>query len=145
MLILNQVGSIIFGFLGDILGRKLSILISCLGASLSSLFVYFFSFNAVYYTFFRLLSNIFIAGAIPITLVYAVEFVGAKYRAYVGGLAYIIFDIGLASLSILPLIATGWRLQALIISFAPLPFVFFYFVLPKSLAGFQISDFALLL
>ena len=145
MLILNPVGSIIFGFLGDILGRKLSILISCLGASLSSLFVYFFSFNAVYYTFFRLLSNIFIAGAIPITLVYAVEFVGTKYRAYVGGLAYIIFDIGLASLSILPLIATGWRLQALIISFAPLPFVFFYFVLPKSLAGFQISDFALLL
>ena len=76
---------------------------------------------------------------------YAVEFVGAKYRAYVGGLAYIIFDIGLASLSILPLIATGWRFQAVIISFAPLPFVFFYFVLPKSLAGFQISDFALLL
>ena len=130
-------GSMIFGSLGDTLGRKLSILISCLGASLSSIFVYLFSFNAFWYTFFRLLSLIFIAGSVPTTLVYAVEFVGAKYRSYVGGLAYIIFDIGLASLSIIPLIITGWRNQALVLSILPLGFVISYFVLPKSLESFH--------
>ena len=129
-------GSMVFGSLGDTIGRKLSILISCLGASLSSICVYLFSFNAFWYTFFRLLSLIFIAGSVPTTLVYAVEFVGAKYRSYVGGLAYIIFDIGLASLSIIPLIITGWRNQALVLSMLPLAFVILYFILPKSLDSF---------
>ena len=131
------VGSISFGFMGDVLGRKISILISCLGATVSMLFVYFFSFNAVWYTFFRLLSLIFIAGAVPVTLVYAVEFVGTRYRSYVSGAGYIVFDMGLAFLSILPLIVSGWRQQVILISMLPLLFVICYFILPKSMERFH--------
>ena len=109
------VGGLLLGYIGDHLGRRKALLISAVGACLSSICVALFSEKLWAYTFFRFLAAGFINGSIPISLVYSVEFVGAKYRSYTGSAAYIIFDFGLAFLSFIGLTVKGWKMQAIVL------------------------------
>lgn len=109
------VGGLLFGYIGDQLGRRKALLISAVGACLSSICVALFSEKLWAYTLFRFLAAGFINGSIPISLVYSVEFVGAKYRSYTGSAAYIIFDFGLAFLSFIGLTVQGWKMQAIVL------------------------------
>ena len=109
------VGGLLLGYIGDQLGRRKALLISAVGACLSSICVALFSEKLWAYTLFRFLAAGFINGSIPISLVYSVEFVGAKYRSYTGSAAYIIFDFGLAFLSFIGLTVQGWKMQAIVL------------------------------
>jgi AAHS family benzoate transporter-like MFS transporter len=73
-------GALFLGYLADVIGRKKTMLIGAIGSFLSCLAVTMFSHNYILYAIFRFLAAGFIHGCIPIGVIYAMEFVGAKYR-----------------------------------------------------------------
>ena len=77
------IGSLLIGILADIIGRKKSLLMSILGAS-----VFFFAgafvTNFWAYAIIRFLCGIFAKGLFFVSFVIGVEIVGADYAPFLG-------------------------------------------------------------
>jgi len=126
-------GAIFFGYLSDKIGRKRALLVAAIGAIVFGVCVGLFSNNLYLYILFRFLSNMFVHGGIPISVVYSLEFVPAEYRPLAIGVGFVIFDSAVAMLSLIGYLFTTWRMQAIVIALFPLPFFLVYFVMPESI------------
>ena len=125
-------GAIGLGSLADHIGRRKTLLVSALGASSMSIAVAF-SNDLISFSILRFLAGGFIHGAIPVTLIYALEFIGPEYRGWVGPGSYLLFDIGLASLSLVAYFWPEWRAMSIAIALLPLPFIPMFFFIPESI------------
>ena len=81
-----------------------------------------------------MIAGAFAHGTTPIACVFAMEYVGVKYRSYATSFAYALFDIGIANLSVVGLIFRNWYHQALALVLLPVIFLFISLWLPKSIA-----------
>lgn len=108
-------------------------MVSATFATLFSFAVAFLSHSVVSFTIFRFLAGAFIHGSIPISLVYALEFVHSEYRAFATGFGFALFDLGIASLSLVAYFFTDWRMMAMAIGLLPVPFIFMFFAIPESI------------
>ncbi|KAK9106440.1 hypothetical protein Syun_022451 [Stephania yunnanensis] len=122
-------GSMVYGRVADLyLGRKKTVLISCLSASLTS-FLTSLSPNIWVYSFLRF-SNGFARSGIGICcLVLSTEVVGRKWRGQVGQYGFFFFTFGFLSLPLIAYPLRGhWRHIYTII--AVLPLIYSILVLP---------------
>ena len=76
------IGALVFGYLGDIIGRRNALILSSSGALIFELLTALASFNLIMFTVFRFMTGAFIHGSIPIGVVYALEYVDSKYRSW---------------------------------------------------------------
>ncbi|KAK9117974.1 hypothetical protein Scep_016067 [Stephania cephalantha] len=125
----SLLGSMVYGRVADLyLGRKKTVLISCLSASLTS-FLTSLSPNIWVYSFLRF-SNGFARSGIGICcLVLSTEVVGRKWRGQVGQYGFFFFTFGFLSLPLIAYPLRGnWRHIYTIISVLPL--IYSILVLP---------------
>lgn len=127
------IGALLFGYLGDVIGRRNALFLSSSGAFIFGMLTSIASVNLTAYTIYRLLAGAFVHGSIPIAVVYALEYVGPAYRAWSGAVGYMLFDVGIANLSLVGYLFKHWTDQALTLSILPLVLFIFCFFLPKSL------------
>ena len=80
------IGALVFGHLGDIIGRRNALILSSCGAFIFELLTALASFNLTMFTIFRFITGAFIHGSIPISVVYALEYVDSKYRSWAGAI-----------------------------------------------------------
>jgi len=78
------IGALLFGYLGDVIGRRNALFLSSSGAFIFGMLTSIASVNLTAYTIYRLLAGAFVHGSIPIAVVYALEYVGPAYRAWSG-------------------------------------------------------------
>lgn len=81
-----------------------------------------------------MLAGAFAHGTLPIACVFAMEYVGVKYRSYATAFAYALFDVGIANLSFVGMAFRHWFHQALALVTLPVVFLFVSLWLPKSIA-----------
>ena len=81
-----------------------------------------------------MLAGAFAHGTLPVATVYAVEYVGVEYRTYAASFAYALFDVGIASLSLIGYLFRHWHYQAYALIAFPAVFVFITLWLPESIA-----------
>ena len=81
-----------------------------------------------------MLAGAFAHGTLPIACVYAVEYVGVKYRTYAACFAYGLFDVGIANLSLVGWLFRHWINQAYALVTLPVVFLIITLWLPKSIA-----------
>ena len=84
------IGALVFGYLGDIIGRRNALILSSCGALIFELLTAFASFNLIMFTVFRFMTGAFIHGSIPIGVVYALEYVDSKYRSWASAIGTVI-------------------------------------------------------
>ena len=84
------IGALVFGYLGDIIGRRNALILSSCGALIFELLTAFVSFNLIMFTVFRFMTGAFIHGSIPIGVVYALEYVDSKYRSWASAIGTVI-------------------------------------------------------
>ncbi|KAM4029098.1 solute carrier family 22 member 13-like isoform 2-T2 [Anomaloglossus baeobatrachus] len=125
------IGSIIFGPLGDRLGRRPVIL-------LSMLLMFSFGMGAAFvtnfyvYTALRCVVGIAMSGVLINNLVLVAEWVGSSHRAYATITGHVCFAIGQMGLAGISYAIRNWRLLQIACS-APTGLLFFYiWVLPES-------------
>ena len=115
------IGALLFGYLGDVIGRRNALFLSSSGAFIFGMLTSIASVNLTTYTIYRMLAGAFVHGSIPIAVVYALEYVGPAYRAWSGAVGkwlktkgsllrwghifqpikgYMLFDVGIANLSL---------------------------------------------
>ena len=78
------IGALLFGYLGDVIGRRNALFLSSFGAFIFGMLTSIASVNLTAYTIYRMLAGAFVHGSIPIAVVYALEYVGPAYRAWSG-------------------------------------------------------------
>ena len=74
-----------------------------------------------------------IDSSIPITLVYALEFVRSEYRGLATGLAFALWDFGVAALSLIAYWFPTWQMMAMAVGLMPVPFIIMFFFIPESI------------
>ena len=84
------IGALVFGYLGDIIGRRNALILSSSGALIFELLTALASFNLIMFTVFRFMTGAFIHGSIPIGVVYALEYVDSKYRSWASAIGMFI-------------------------------------------------------
>ncbi|XP_063780891.1 solute carrier family 22 member 13-like [Pseudophryne corroboree] len=125
------IGSIIFGPLGDRIGRRPVILISML---LMFVFGVGAAFVTEFYVFtvLRCVVGIAMSGILINNLVLVAEWVGSSHRAYATITGHVFYAVGQMGLAGLAYGIRNWRLLQIICS-APTGLLFFYiWVLPES-------------
>ncbi|XP_075068277.1 solute carrier family 22 member 13-like [Mixophyes fleayi] len=125
------IGSVIFGPLGDRIGRRPVILISILlmlAFGVGAAFVTEF----YVYTILRCVVGIAMSGVLINNLVLVAEWVGSSHRAYATITGHVCFAVGQMVLAGLGYGIRNWRLLQIVCS-APTGLLFFYFwLLPES-------------
>jgi PHS family inorganic phosphate transporter-like MFS transporter len=96
----NVVGQLLFGFLGDILGRKkiyglelIILIIGAIGTSLVGVPAYGLSFTSII-IFWRFILGVGVGGDYPVSSVLTSEFAAAKYRGAMMALVFSMQGIG---------------------------------------------------
>ncbi|KAI3378131.1 hypothetical protein SNEBB_007076 [Seison nebaliae] len=110
------IGSVMFGILGDNVGRKISLLTSCLSAASISLFQ-LVGDDFISFLFFQLLLGIF-SGAVPfLGIIYIMEMFISDNRLHFVMLALIFSSVMTMILPWIAMILMNWRFLQIVCSF----------------------------
>lgn len=128
-------GAVIFGVLGDKIGRKTTIIIGIIGYCLTT-GLYGLSNSPLMFGILRTLTGVFVIGIVPSILAQTLEYAPVKIRARMGLLTTLGVPIGTVLCSLLGIYivpAFGWRMLYLI-SFIPIILaVVVYLFYPESM------------
>ncbi|XP_038058625.1 organic cation transporter protein-like [Patiria miniata] len=131
------VGSVVFGSLADLLGRKPTIYIASallLLASIGNVF----SPNVIVYMVMRFCIGAGVMGAFLAAYVLVTEYIGPSKRALVGVALQAFFAFGLTVLPLLAYSIRTWRLLQLVIALPTVLYFLLFFYMPES-ARWQMS------
>eukprot|EP00916_Digyalum_oweni_P006484 GHVL01011118.1.p1 GENE.GHVL01011118.1~~GHVL01011118.1.p1 ORF type:complete len:270 (+),score=18.13 GHVL01011118.1:106-915(+) len=104
------VGALMFGFLGDIMGRKLPIITSCVGMIFSS-FICAISPNIFIFVIGRFFQGVFSSGLSLCSYTYCVETTTPKYRSLATLVATLAFALSEIVIALYSYFVPFWRLQ----------------------------------
>ncbi|RVE41967.1 hypothetical protein evm_013376 [Chilo suppressalis] len=125
------VGSVIFGFLADRFGRKITFLISVTTVMVVG-FGIPFSPNYEVFTTLRFLLGVATAGTMVISFVIVMESVGPKYREMAGCLFQIPFIIGHMTVPLFAYYYRNWDSYTLALAVPTLIYLGYFFLLSES-------------
>lgn len=124
-------GAITIGDLADRFGRKIGILVSVLllggGGVLSAV-----SPNYIMFLIMRLLTGAGGVGLFQVTFVLAVEFIGAKWRTFVGIIIEVPFALGEAMTGILAIFIRDWRWLQVAVTAPAFLLLSYMWIMPES-------------
>ncbi|CAK8684124.1 organic cation transporter protein-like [Clavelina lepadiformis] len=123
-------GAIVFGNLADYIGRRNTMLVTCIGCLISGVATAFTPWFELFVVL-RFFSAAFSHGAYLNMFVYVIEISGKK-RTSTGVHAHTAFAVGYTLNSLVSYFLRDWRAFYLVISLSPIPFFIIYFILPDS-------------
>ena len=118
------IGSIIFGRLADVIGRRKVTISAIVGVTIMSA-MSTFSINIYMYGICRFGIGIFAAGVVPF-FVLVNEIIGPQYRSSLSVVISFTFAIGFVILSIIAYILYSWKFLSILIFISAIPFVVLY-------------------
>ncbi|XP_071801158.1 organic cation transporter protein-like [Asterias amurensis] len=124
-------GSIIWGSVGDWIGRRKTFFLSLVGVSISSIATSF-SPSFEVFTLLRFVTANCCYGAFLMTYVLGSELVGPKQRVMYGSVSAMAFSVGYMVLVCLAYLIRDWRDLQLTMSLPFLPFFILFFWFPES-------------
>ncbi|XP_072933084.1 organic cation transporter protein-like [Epargyreus clarus] len=125
------IGSIMFGFLSDRYGRKITFLVSITSLIILGFGVPF-SPNYIVFTVVRFFLGVATAGTMVISFVLIMETIGTKYREIFGCLFQIPFIIGHMTVPLFAYYFRKWDEYSLALAVPPLIYLGYFFVLNES-------------
>ncbi|CAH0760456.1 unnamed protein product, partial [Diatraea saccharalis] len=125
------VGSIVFGFLADRFGRKITFLISVTSVIVVGFGVPF-SPNYTIFTILRFLLGFATAGTMVISFVIIMESVGPKFRELAGCLFQVPFIIGHMTVPLFAYYYRSWNTYTLALAVPTLIYLGYFFLLTES-------------
>jgi len=123
-------GAILFGYIGDRYGRKLTLLITTIGSVLCGVGVGLTPWFELFVVL-RFLTAAFSHGGYLMMFVYVVEITGPK-RNVTGIHSHSAFAIGYSLNSLFAYFLRDWRAFYIAISLTPLPYLIMHFFVPES-------------
>ncbi|KAG6451359.1 organic cation transporter protein [Manduca sexta] len=125
------IGSILFGFLSDRYGRKITFLISITGVIVLGFGVPF-SPNYTVFTVLRFFLGMATAGTMVVSFVIIMEAIGSKYRGVVGCLFQVPFIIGHITVPLFAYFFRSWDSYSLALAVPPIIYLGYFFLLSES-------------
>ncbi|KAL4719754.1 hypothetical protein ACJJTC_013314 [Scirpophaga incertulas] len=125
------IGSIVFGFMSDRFGRKITFLVS-VTTLIAFGFAIPFSPSYVFFTTFRFFLGMATAGTMVVSFVIVMETVGPKYRELLGCLFQIPFIIGHMTVPVFAYFFRTWESYTLALAVPPLMYLGYFFLLTES-------------
>ncbi|CAL4074588.1 unnamed protein product [Meganyctiphanes norvegica] len=127
------VGSFLFGFISDLIGRKATIMIGIVGTTSTGITIALIP-NLLGFNIFRFFNAMMNTAIFQTAFVLGMEFVGTRWRVMMGVMGQYFFALGEV---LLGLIAWGlqdkdWRMLQLVVSVPTTCFIFYYWFIPES-------------